>query len=169
MADFTNRQLADIISVVAEKISKDLIKNEKISKAISENLTKSETVVAGLGGKIDLLKSTVLKPDLSEVNSFYETQTAENIKRINSKLSIPNVVFYTWLGVVALFLLSACMLYLAYATAIKTKGEYKREFFKENIVISKEDQKLFNDMHAFFLKNPKTKAMFIKSREGNAK
>ena len=74
MADFTNRQLADIISVVAEKIS----------KAISENLTKSETVVAGLGGKIDLLKSTVLKPDLSEVNSFYETQTAENIKRINS-------------------------------------------------------------------------------------
>ena len=169
MADFTNRQLADIISVVGEKISKDLTKNEKVSKAISENLTKSETVMVGLDSKIERLKSTVLKPDLSEVNSFYETQTAENIKRINSKLSIPNVVFYTWLGVVALFLLSACMLYLAYATAIKTKGEYKREFFKENIVISKEDQKLFNDMHAFFLKNPKTKAMFIKSREGNAK
>lgn len=165
MADFTNRQLADIISVVAEKISKDLIKNEKISKAISENLTKSETVVAGLNGKIEALKSTILKPDLSEVNSFYETKTAENIKRINNKLSIPNVVLYTWLGVVGLFLISACMLYLAYATAIKTKEEYKRGFFKENIVISKEDQKLFDDMHHFFYKNPKTKAMFIKSRE----
>lgn len=165
MADFTNRQLAGIISEVAEKIRKDLTKNEKVSKAISENLTKSETVVAGLEGKIAVLKNTVLKPDLSEVNYFYETKTAENIKRINSKLSIPNVVFYTWLGVVVLFLLSACMLYLAYATAIKTKTEYKKEFFKENIIISKEDQKLFNDMHAFFLKNPKTKAMFIKSRE----
>jgi hypothetical protein len=164
MADFTNRQLADIISVVAEKISKDLSKNEKVSKAISENLTKSETVMAGLDSKIEVLKSTVLKPDLGEVNSFYETKTAENIKRINSKLSIPSVVLYTWLGVVILFLISAGMLYLAYATAIKTKMEYKKEFFKENVVISKEDQKLFNDMHAFFLKNPKTKAMFIKSR-----
>lgn len=165
MADFTNRQLADIISVVAEKISKDLSKNEKISKAISENLTKSETVVAGLDGKIEILKSTVLKPDLSEVNSFYETKTAENIKRINSKLSIPNVVLYTWLGVVVLFLLSACMLVLAYNTAVKTKTEYKTEFFKENIVLSKEDKKLFDDMDNFFSRNPKTKAMFIKSRE----
>lgn len=165
MADFTNRQLAGIISEVAEKIRKDLTKNEKVSKAISENLTKSETVVAGLEEKIAVLKNTVLKPDLSEVNSFYETKTAENIKRINSKLSIPNVILYTWLGVVVLFLLSACMLYLAYATAIKTKTEYKTEFFKENAVISKEDQKLFNDMHAFFLKNPKTKAVFVKSRE----
>lgn len=164
MADFTNRQLADIISVVAEKISKDLIKNEKISKAISENLTKSETVVAGFDGKIQALKSSVLKPDLSEVNSFYETKTAENIKRINSKLSIPNVVLYTWLGVVVLFLLSASMLLLVYNTAIKTKTEYRAEFLKENNVISKEDQKLFNDMHSFFLKNPKTKIMFIKSR-----
>jgi hypothetical protein len=165
MADFTNRQLADIISVVAEKISRDLTKNEKVSKAISENLTKSETVAAGLDSKIEVLKNTVLKPDLSGLNSFYETKTAENIKRINSKLSIPNVVLYTWLGVVALFLLSACLLYLAYATAIKTKTEYKTEFSKENIVISKEEQKLFDDMHAFFLKNPKTKAVFIKSRE----
>jgi hypothetical protein len=165
MADFTNRQLADIISVVAEKISKDLIKNEKVSKAISENLTKTETVAAGLDGKIDGLKNTVLKPDLSEINSFYETKTAENIKKINNKLSIPNVVLYTWLGVVFLFLLSACMLYLAYATAIKTKTEYKKEFFKENIIISKEDEKLFDDMHQFFYKNPKTKEIFIKSRE----
>ena len=165
MADFTNRQLADIISVVADKISKDLTKNEKVSKAISENLTKSETVMVGLDSKIERLKSTVLKPDLSEVNSFYETKTAENIKKINSKLSIPNVVLYTWLGVVVLFLISACMLYLAYSTAIKTKTEYKKEFFKENLIISKEDQKLFEDMHQFFYKNPKTKEVFIKSRE----
>ena len=165
MADFTNRQLADIISVVGEKISKDLTKNEKISKAISENLTKSESVVAGLDGKITVLKNTALKPDLSEVNSFYETKTAENIKRINNKLSIPNVALYTWLGVVVLFLVSACMLYLAYATAIKTKAEYKAEFYKENTIVSKEERQLFDDMHNFFLKNPKTKEIFIKSRK----
>ena len=164
MADFTNRQLADIISVVAEKISKDLLKHDQISKTIAGNLVESSKVVAGLDGKIEVLKSTVLKPDLSEVNSFYETKTAENIKRINSKLSIPNVVFYTWLGVVVLFLISACMLYLAYSTAIKTKTEYKKEFFKENVVISRENQKLFDDMHTFFLENPKNKEIFIKSR-----
>ena len=165
MADFTNRQLADIISVVAEKISKDLSKHDQISKTIAGNLVESNKVAAGLDGKIEILKNTPIKPDLSEVNSFYETKTAENIKRINSKLSIPNVVLYTWLGVVVLFLLSAGMLYLAYATAIKTKTEYRAEFFKENIVLSKEDKKLFDDMHQFFYKNPKTKAMFIKSRE----
>ena len=165
MADFTNRQLADIISVVAEKISKDLSKHDQISKTIAGNLAESNKVISGLDSKIEILKNTQIKPDLSEVNSFYETKTAENIKKINSKLSIPNVVFYTWLGVVVLFLLSGCMLYLAYATAIKTKTEYKKEFVEENIVISKEDQKLFDDMHAFFLKNPKTKEIFIKSRE----
>ena len=165
MADFTNRQLADIISVVAEKISKDLSKHDQISKTIAGNLVESNKVISGLDSKINTLKNIPIKPDLSEVNSFYETKTAENIKKINSKLSIPNVVFYTWLGVVVLFLLSGCMLYLAYATAIKTKTEYKKEFVEENIVISKEDQKLFDDMHAFFLKNPKTKEIFIKSRE----
>ena len=165
MTDFTNRQLADIISVVAEKIHKDLSKHDQISKTIAGNLVESNKVISGLDSKIEILKNTQIKPDLSEVNSFYETKTAENIKKINSKLSIPNVVFYTWLGVVVLFLLSGCMLYLAYATAIKTKTEYKKEFVEENIVISKEDQKLFDDMHAFFLKSPKTKEIFIKSRE----
>lgn len=165
MADFTNRQLADIISVVAEKISKDLSKHDQVSKTIAGNLVESNKVISELDSKIEILKNTPIKPDLSEVNSFYETKTAENIKRINSKLSIPNVVLYTWLGVVGLFLISVSMLYLVYATAIKTKTEYKKEFFKKNIVISKEDQKLFDDMHQFFYKNPKTKAMFIKSRE----
>ena len=165
MEDFTNRQLADIISVVAEKISKDLSKHDQISKTIAGNLAESNKVIAGLDEKIEVLKSTVLKPDLSEVNSFYETKTAENIKRINSKLSIPNVVLYTWLGVVVLFLISAGMLLLAYNTAIKTKREYRAEFLKENNIISKEDQRLFDDMHTFFLKNPKNKKAFIKSRE----
>lgn len=165
MADFSNRQLADIISVVGEKISKDLSKHDHISKTIAGNLVESNKVISELDSKIETLKNTPIKPDLSEVNSFYETKTAENIKRINSKLSIPNVALYTWLGVVVLFLLSAGMLYLAYATAIKTKTEYKKEFFKENIVISKEDQKLFDDMHTFFLKNPKNKDLFIKSRK----
>jgi hypothetical protein len=61
------------------------------------------------------------------------------------------------------------MLYLAYATAIKTKTEYKKEFVEENIVISKEDQKLFDDMHAFFLKNPKTKEIFISTFHNHPK
>jgi len=165
MADFTNRQLADIISVVAEKISKDLSKHDQISKTIAGNLAESNKVISGLDRKIETLKNTPMKPDLSEVNSFYETKTAENIKKINSKLFIPNVVLYTWLGVVVLFLLSASMLLLAYNTAIKTKTEYRAEFLNENILISKEDQKLFNDMHQFFYKNPKTKAIFIKSRK----
>lgn len=165
MADFTNRQLADIISVVAEKISKDLSKHDHISKTIAGNLAESNKVISGLDRKIETLKNTPIKPDLSEVNSFYETKTAENIKKINGKLSIPNVVLYTWLGVVVLFLLSAFMLYLAYSTAIKTKTEYRAEFLKENNIISKEDQQLFDDMHAFFLKNPKNKEVFIKSRK----
>ncbi len=165
MADFTNRQLADIISVVGDKISKDLIKNEKISKAISENLKKSETVVAEMDRKIEILKSTVFKPDLNEVNSFYETKTAENIKRINNKLSIPNVALYTWFGTLVLFLISASMLHLAYSTAVKSKAEYKAEFYKENYILSKERMQLFNDMDQFFLNNPNTKDVFIKTRK----
>ena len=164
MADFTNRQLSDIISVVAEKMHTDLLKHEKVSKTIADNLSESNKLVLGFDEKIKALKSTPIKPDLSALNSFYETKTAENIKRINSKLSIPNVVLYTWIGVMLLFLISALMLYVAYATAIKTKLEYKAEFFKENTVLSKEDKKLFDDMDHFFSNNPKTKTAFIKSR-----
>ena len=58
MADFTNRQLADIISVVAEKISKDLSKHDQISKTIAGNLVESNKVISGLDSKIEILKNT---------------------------------------------------------------------------------------------------------------
>lgn len=57
------------------------------------------------------------------------------------------------------------MLHLSYSTAIKAKAEYRAEFFKENIIISKEKLQLFNDMDIFFSKNPKTKEVFINSRK----
>ena len=75
------------------------------------------------------------------------------------------MALYTWLGAVILFLIIICMLYLAYATPIKSKAEYKAEFYKENTIVSKEERQLFDDMHNFFLKNPKTKEIFIKSRK----
>lgn len=59
------------------------------------------------------------------------------------------------------------MLYLAYATPIKSKAEYKAEFYKENKIISKEERQLFDNMHNFFHKNPKTRQIFINSRKTN--
>jgi len=158
MADFTNRQLAEIITQAAEKIQNNVLKERKIANELSGVAEKIES-------QISKLVQTSIEPDLSKINSFYEKKTEENIKVINSRLKVPNLMLYVGLGSVALFILSAFCLYLAYSSAFKTKqdiiSEYQEELLKEKVIISKDEKVLLDDMTQWFLKNPKNKEKFI--------
>ncbi|MDV3927529.1 hypothetical protein CMT82_10975 [Elizabethkingia anophelis] len=162
MADFTNRQLAEIITQAAEKIQNNVLKERKIANELSLVAEKIES-------QISKLEQTPIEPNLSKINSFYEEKTEENIKVVNSRLKVPNLTLYFGLGSVVLLIISAFCLYLAYSSAFKTKqdiiAEYQAELLKEKAVISKEDKVLLEDMTQWFLKNPKNKSSFLQYRE----
>lgn len=173
MADFTNRQLAEIITQTAEKINNSVLKERKIANELEETVSKLQNekkYLQELERKIDNIKSTSIKPDLSELNSFYESRTEENIKRLNSRLKVPNLNLYVWLSSLAMLIISFFTLYLAYSKAFTAREEilekYRADLLKENAIIPKEQERLLKDMDQFFRNNPKTKDKFVEWRQG---
>ncbi|MDV4026122.1 hypothetical protein CMT52_17460 [Elizabethkingia anophelis] len=162
MADFTNRQLAEIITQAAEKIQNNVLKERKIANELSQVAEKIES-------QISKLEQTPIEPDLSKINSFYEGKTKENIKVVNSRLKVPNLILYLCLGSVALLVISAFCLYLAYSSVFKTKqdiiSEYQTELLKEKAIIPKDQKVLLEDMTNWFFKNPKNKEKFIQDTQ----
>ena len=166
--DFNNRQLAEIISQTAEKINSNVLKERKISNDIEQTSTKIEKHLENFSKEISKLQTTSIKPDLSDLNKFYEEKTEENIKRLNSRLNVPNLALYVWLSSLALFLLSAFMIWFFIKSKQDILTEYRQELSKEGkIIILKENSDLFNDMHQWFEKNPKTRDAFVKWRSKN--
>lgn len=168
MSDFNNRQLAEIISQTAEKINSNVLKERKIANELEQTVSKFENTAADIQRHISELKSTSIQPDLSHLNKFYEEKTAENIKRLNSRLNVPNLALYVWLSSLALFLLSAFMIWFFIKSKQDILTEYHQELSKEGkVIILKENNDLFNDMYQWFEKNPKTRDAFIQSRKRN--
>ena len=166
--DFNNRQLAEIISQTAEKINSNVLKERKIANDIEAASTKIEGHLANFSKQILQLQTTSIKPDLSQLNKFYEEKTEENIKRLNSRLNVPNLAIFVWLGSVLLFLCSGAFIYFSTKSKQEILTEYRQELTKEGkIIISKENNDLFNDMYQWFEKNPKTRDTFIQSRKRN--
>ncbi len=172
MADYTNRQLAQIIAQSAEKINNSVLKEQKIAGELDKIVSKlqnEKSTLQELDKKIESLKTTSIKPDLSGLNSFYETKTEENIKRLNSRLKVPNLNLYVWLSSLAFVIIGFISLYLAYSKAFTTREEivekYQADLLKENAIIPAQDHQLFKDMDQFFRKNPKTKDKFVEWRQ----
>ncbi|MCY1659327.1 hypothetical protein [Chryseobacterium sp. SL1] len=173
MGDYNNRQLAQIIAQSAEKINNSILKEQKIANELEKTVSKLQNekkYLQELDEKMESLKNISIKPDLSALNSFYESKTEENIKRLNSRLKVPNLSLYVWLSSLAMLLISFFALYLAYSKAFTTRAEileqYRAELLKENAIIPKEQEQLLKDMDQFFRKNPKTKDKFVEFKTG---
>lgn len=173
MGDYTNRQLAQIIAQSAEKINNSVLKEQKIANELEKIVSKlqnEKTTLQELDKKIESLKTTSIRPDLSELNSFYESKTEENIKRLNSRLKVPKLSLYVWLSSLAFVIIGFISLYLAYSKAFTTRAEileqYRAELLKENSIIPIHQEQLLKDMDQFFRKNPKTKDKFVEWRQG---
>jgi len=112
MADFNNRQLAEITAQIAETIKSSVLKEQKIANELKENNENLTQVVLYLKKQIEELKQTSIEPDLSKINSFYREKTEENVNRINSRLKVPNFSIYIWIASVLLFLSSGLFVFL---------------------------------------------------------
>lgn len=161
MADFSNRQLAEIITQTSENIQSNVLKQRNIATDLEKTESKLSTTIDSINSKIDKLNQTEIKPDLSHLNKFYEEKTAENIKRVNSRLSVPNLAVYIWLSSVGLFLLSGLFLWFSTKSKQDIISNYQDELLKENAVLPREEKVLYEDMREWFKLNPKTKDIFV--------
>lgn len=173
MADYTNRQLAQIIAQSAEKINNSILKEQKIANELEKIVSKlqnEKNALQELDKKIESLKTVSIKPDLSGLNSFYESKTEENVKQLNSRLKVPNLSLYVWLSSLAFVIIGFLSLYLAYSKAFTTREEivekYRADLLKENAIIPTHQEQLLKDMDQFFRNNPKTKDKFVEWRQG---
>lgn len=169
MGDITNRQLAEIITMTAEKIQSNVLKERKIANDIENTVINLQNNIIDLDKRIDAINSARIEPDLSNINKFYEEHTRENVNRINSRLEVPNLSLFIWISGVVLFALSG--VFFAYSMKAKQDiiTEYRAELAKDKVLITKEENKLFDDMHEWFVKNPKTRQIFVDWREKKGK
>ncbi|MBF1098003.1 MAG: hypothetical protein HXL37_06835, partial [Riemerella sp.] len=81
-----SKEIATIYELLKEKGSLEFSVKQKL-----ENLDKM------LSGKIAEMRETQIKPDFSHFNKLYEEKTEENIKRLNSRLKVPNLAIYLYI------------------------------------------------------------------------
>lgn len=161
MAEYTNPELAEIISKNVERINSNILKEEKIANEIEQAITQLEY-------KIVELKTIHIEPDLSYLNSFYKEKTEENINRLNSRLKVPNLSLYVWVSSFAMLILSFSVFFFVYSknSEIKeeTQKEYKEQLLKDNVIVSKENAELLKDMDLWFKSDPESTAKFMRWR-----
>lgn len=165
MADFSNKQLAEIITQTADSIQANVLKQRKIANDLNSTDKSIEQSILELDSKIKQLQLTPIKADLSSLNQFYEEKTAENVKRLNSRLQVPNLALFIWISSVIMFSCSGLFIWFSVKSKRDIITEYQTELLKDKKLITNGENQLFNDMHIWFQKNPNTKASFIQWRE----
>lgn len=170
MADITNRQLAEIISQTAEKINSNVLKERKIANELEKTISKFESVTATIQKEMEEVRRTPIKLDLSGLNSFYEEKTAENIKRVNSRLKVPNLSVYILIGSFLFLLCSALFFWQSMKSKQDIISDYLAEQEKEGKTLSpKLHTQVFKEVDQWFIENPNNFKAFTKWREKNNK
>jgi len=121
-------------------------------------------VVLYLKKQIEELKQTSIEPDLSKINSFYREKTEENVNRINTRLKVPNLVLWVWSSCFIMFIGSGLLIFNSMKSKQTIIDDYHNSILKENVIISKENNRLLSDMTKWFNQNPKGKEYFVKWR-----
>lgn len=157
MADFTNRQLAEIISSTA-------INFKKSTDKIKASTNKLEEEMERLDDKIKALQEIDFKPDLSHINEFYREKTEENINRVNSRLKAPNLSIYLFASSVIFMLVSVFIIWNSIKSKQAIITEYHQELSKEKVMLDKGTAELAQDVVQWLKDNPKAEKEFLQWR-----
>jgi hypothetical protein len=157
MENYTNSQIADIISQSAIRIENFVSKLEK------EN--------ADIEFKIVELKTLLIEPDLTHLNSYYIEKTQSNIEQLNKKIKVPRLSLYVWGTSFLMFFASFIVFIFTFwktdQLKIQTQKEYKEKLMKNKVIISTENAKLLKDMDLWFKSDPESTGKFIRWRINN--
>lgn len=162
-----NKQLIAVLSQAVKEHRNEIIRQVKSTNKLKSVQDDLENLIFSFEKKIKEGKQIEIRADLSGLNQFYEEKTAENIENINKRLNVPNFSVYVWISSLAMLFVSALFIWFSIQSKQSIITDYQNELLKNNAVISRGDNLLFEDMHRFFKANPKNREVFINWRKKN--
>ena len=108
-----------------------------------------------LSGKIAEIRETQIKPDFSHFNKLYEEKTEENIKRLNSRLKVPNLAIYLYIILPFFVAVPALMLWDAMKSKQEIIDDYHANLLKNNVLITKNEMNEVKNIYQWLRENPK--------------
>ncbi len=139
-----SKEIATIYELLKEKGSLEFSVKQKL-----ENLDKM------LSGKIAEMRETQIKPDFSHFNKLYEEKTEENIKRLNSRLKVPNLAIYLYIILPFFVAVPALMLWDAMKSKQEIIDEYHANLLKDNELVPKSKATEIKNIYQWLRENPK--------------
>ena len=139
-----SKEIATIYELLKEKGSLEFSVKQKL-----ENLDKM------LSGKIAEMRETQIKSDFSHFNKLYEEKTEENIKRLNSRLKVPNLAIYLYIILPFFVAVPALMLWDAMKSKQEIIDEYHANLLKDNELVPKSKATEIKNIYQWLRENPK--------------
>lgn len=128
-------------------------------KQETENLRKELGNLSNLpkmmDDKISEFRNTQIKPDFSHFNKLYEEKTEENIKRLNSRLKVPNLAIYLYIILPFFVAVPALMLWDAMKSKQEIIDNYHANLLKNNVLITKNEMNEVKNIYQWLRENPK--------------
>lgn len=142
----------DTISELLEKNgSSEFSVNQQMNYLMRELLNLEKM----LSGKIAEMRETQIKPDFSDFNKLYEEKTEENIKRLNSRLKVPNLAIYLYIILPFFVAVPALMLWDAMKSKQEIIDEYHANLLKDNELVPKSKATEIKNIYQWLRENPK--------------
>lgn len=139
-----------------------LEKNGNLSISVkqeTENLRKELGNLSNLpkmmDDKISEFRNTQIKPDFSHFNKLYEEKTEENIKRLNSRLKVPNLAIYLYIILPFFVAVPALMLWDAMKSKQEIIDDYHAKLLEDNELVSKNKLAEVKKIYQWLRENPK--------------
>lgn len=145
----------DTIRQILEKKQDTELSVKQETENLRKELGNLSNLPKMMDDKISEFRNTQIKPDFSHFNKLYEEKTEENIKRLNSRLKVPNLAIYLYIILPFFVAVPAIMLWDAMKSKQEIIDEYHANLLKDNEIVSKSKATEIKNIYQWLRENPK--------------
>lgn len=145
----------DTIRQILEKKQDTELSVKQETENLRKELGNLYNLPKMMDDKISEFRNTQIKPDFSHFNKLYEEKTEENIKRLNSRLKVPNLAIYLYIILPFFVAVPALMLWDAMKSKQEIIDDYHANLLKNNVLITKNEMNEVKNIYQWLRENPK--------------
>lgn len=145
----------DTIRQILEKKQDTELSVKQETENLRKELGNLSNLPKMMDDKISEFRNTQIKPDFSHFNKLYEEKTEENIKRLNSRLKVPNLAICLYIILPFFVAVPAIMLWDAMKSKQEIIDEYHANLLKDNEIVSKSKATEIKNIYQWLRENPK--------------
>lgn len=145
----------DTIRQILEKKQDTELSVKQETENLRKELGNLSNLPKMMDDKISEFRNTQIKPDFSHFNKLYEEKTEENIKRLNSRLKVPNLAIYLYIILPFFVAVPALMLWDAMKSKQEIIDDYHANLLKNNVLITKNEMNEVKNIYQWLRENPK--------------